>query len=128
VGADCGCVDCLLSLGHYALQDAIQRVLKRLCSNEATSLFHAPVPKSETAYYQEIQRPICLAEIAMKAKAMEYDKYSAFHADVLTMVGNAMQFNDTCTQEYILSLVMHAELVEARQLLAAVAPYLVDSI
>jgi len=109
-------------------QEAITRVLKRLCSNEATSLFLAPVPKSETAYYEEIDHPICLSEIAMKAKALEYDKYALFHEDVLTMVNNAMQFNETHTAEYVLSLVMHAELEEARKLLGVHAPSLVESL
>ena len=64
----------------------------------------------------------------MKAKALEYDKYAAFHADVLTMVNNAMQFNDEHTDYYILSLVMHAELEEARSLLSKSAPALVDGL
>eukprot|EP00966_Prymnesium_polylepis_P205813 4769201-Prymnesium_polylepis.1 len=43
-------------------QEAITRVLKRLCSNEATSTFLPPVPKSEVQYYEEIEQPICLTE------------------------------------------------------------------
>ena len=89
---------------------------------------HDIPPHSGGRYYKEIDNPICLSEIAAKHDAMEYKSYADFHSDVLTMVNNAMQFNDTCTAEYILSLVMHTELCEARNALAISAPSLVEAI
>ena len=59
--------------------DLIERVLKRLLSNEASQLFYSPVPKSEKDYYKTIDRPLCLAQIVETAGAGGYASYSAFH-------------------------------------------------
>jgi hypothetical protein len=82
-------------------QEACKRVLKRLCSNEATRLFWHPVDESEMQYYKEIGEPICLSQIAETFEKGEYETYSQFHADVSLMVSNAMQFNEESTSQYI---------------------------
>ena len=80
-----------LALDHEALVqgksaeeielECTSRVLKRLCSNEATKLFWFPVDESENAYYEEIDNPICLSQIADRLKRGWYSHFHQFHED-----------------------------------------------
>ena len=69
-------------------QEAIQRVLKRLLSNEASPQFFYPVPEDEVAYHTAVQQPICLSEISERAAAGQYASYAAFHKDVETLISS----------------------------------------
>jgi len=113
---------------HEPEMEAIKRVLKRLCSNEATRLFFHPVPENEVEYYEEVENPICLAQIADRFCKGWYSEFSQFHQDVSMMVSNCIAFNEEHRSEYILGLLMHEDLMEATQEIKQLAPELVANL
>jgi len=108
--------------------EAVKRVLKRLCSNEASRLFYHPVDTSETQYYEEIENPISLIQIADRFRKGWYSHFCHFHEDVTLMVSNCLTFNEDHRSEYILGLVMHEDLKEATQEITQSAPELVANL
>ena len=75
--------------------DVMQRVLKRLLSNEACLMFFHPVPLSEVDYHTKVKEPISLSEIVAKVEAQSYSgSYHAFHSDVELLLSNAFLYHD----------------------------------
>jgi hypothetical protein len=75
--------------------DVMQRVLKRLLSNEACLMFFHPVPPSEVDYHAKVKEPISLSEIVAKVEAQSYSgSYHAFHSDVELLLSNAFLYHD----------------------------------
>ena len=109
-------------------QDAIERVLKRLLSNEAAEIFFHPVPKDEVEYHKAVTAPICLNEIVVKAEVVwdedggaggGYDSYAAFLLDVERLLNNAFYFNEADTQFWIAACMLQKDLSDAHDELRA---------
>ena len=83
-------------------QEIIEKVLKRLLSNEASAFFfHAVDASLAPDYFEVVSHPICLEEIMQRAQAGSYASYRAFHADVERMVSNAFLYNEDETIGWI---------------------------
>ena len=91
-------------------QDAIQCVLKKLLSNEASSLFFHPVAAEEEAYHAEVKSPICLGEIASAYEAGRYATYADFASDVDLLISNSFFYNDEDSIEWIGTCMLQADL------------------
>jgi len=78
-------------------QDAIERVLKMLLSNEASGVFFHPVPAFEIEYHQQVRCPICLAEILDTFEGGRYESYAQFASDIDQLISNSILFNEEDT-------------------------------
>ena len=100
-------------------QEAIQRVLKRLLSNEAAPTFLHPVPTSEVEYHKQVDAPICLRDMMTRAEAdgppAGYDSYGTFHRDVEQLMNNSFGFNDDDTIEWIHTCMIQKDYNDACQ-------------
>ena len=84
----------------------VERVLKQICSIEATAGLWHPVDKSETEYYAYVKNPISLSKIDGKWRAGKYvgeQAWRAFAADVQLLIDNAQDFNDDDTLPFTLA-------------------------
>ena len=89
----------------------MQRVLKKLFSNEASLLFYHPVPADEKEYHKIVERPISFSEIDAAVGANAYaGSYAAFHADVERLLSNAFLFNEDDTLYWIGACMLQKEL------------------
>ena len=93
--------------------DTIERVLKRLLSNEACLMFFQPVPLSEVDYHATVKQPISLSEIVAKVEGRTgatYASYHAFHCDVELLLSNAFLYNDDSSAFWIGACMLQKEL------------------
>ena len=89
---------------------------QRLMRNEATVLFHNPLPDHEELYPTEalypgvLVTPMCLLDIVGKAQIGGYaDDFSKFAQDIETMIAHVMTFNELTSAEYIAGRMLLAD-------------------
>ena len=68
--------------------ELIERALKRLMSNEASSIFLDLPPKSDADYYQNTPNPISLRQMESKLQDGEYASWKTFEDDVGLLCNN----------------------------------------
>lgn len=94
-------------------EQLVERVLKQICSIEATAGLWHPVDKSETEYYAYVKNPISLSKIDGKWRAGKYvgeQAWRAFAADVQLLIDNAQDFNDDDTLPFTLAGMVQREM------------------
>ena len=105
-----------LQLGMNNDENIMNILNERLMRNEATVLFHNPLPDHEELYPTEalypgiVVTPMCLLDIVGKAQIGGYaDDFSKFAQDIETMIAHVMTFNELTSAEYIAGRMLLAD-------------------
>lgn len=87
-------------------KDAMDFAYRCLTSMEATAPFLEPVPLSETAYHEAVEKPISFKCIYDKMQGDNYGDWNDFVADVSLLLENGMRANadDTLNFQFVREL------------------------